>query len=609
MAVDEKVFQAALEAIDQGDRQRARDLLTRLIKAQPGNVEYWLWMSAVVDTARERVYCLKEALRLDPENPTARRGLALSGEMEVDEKLVIPPELQYRDWQVNLDKGPSLQDTGLPISRRQFVLAGGSAVLLLALVVFVILVSRPQKQTVQTILRRTATASQTAIPVSTLLSKEEASGSPTPLWMFLPATYTPTAMYVNTPHPRTEAYRTALRSMQRGDYPSMLTYLDQAITVQPDAVDLYYYKGEAYRLMGDLNQAQKYYQQALVLQPDFAPAYAGMARAAMTSNRMADAQKYLQKALSIDPEYAEMHLELAALDLKENNAGAALENLEQVAAAMPDSTLLHYYHAQALYMQGDPYAALEEAQIAQKLDITFLPAYRLIGQAALAANEPPVAIEALHTYTRYEPADSQALAWLGAAYEGEGQIDLAFEVFSQAIDANGPSAEAYLQRGLLLLKQNQVTQAIEDLNRAVKIEKSFSGFITLGKAYLAKGDDRSAYVQFANAEGYAQNDYQKAEMLYFRAQSLQSIGESKAAIRDWKALLNMPAESLSTGWEDAAKEALVVLISPTPSLVPPTATFTCQPTRTATVTRTRQASVTQTNRPAVTITPSLTVKP
>ncbi|HAY85776.1 MAG TPA: hypothetical protein DCY42_12900, partial [Chloroflexi bacterium] len=71
---DETMFQEAVEALGQGDKGRARDLLTRLLESDQNNPQYWIWMSAVVDSAKERIYCLQTALNLDPENTTAKRG-------------------------------------------------------------------------------------------------------------------------------------------------------------------------------------------------------------------------------------------------------------------------------------------------------------------------------------------------------------------------------------------------------------------------------------------------------------------------------------------------------------------------------------------------------
>ncbi|HMN59368.1 MAG TPA: hypothetical protein PJ988_03340, partial [Anaerolinea sp.] len=86
-------------AVPAGDRGRARDLFTRLLTINQGNAEYWLWMSAMVDSAQERSYCLNEVLRRDPENAAARRGLLLLGQAQPDEKQVIPLRAQRRNWQ------------------------------------------------------------------------------------------------------------------------------------------------------------------------------------------------------------------------------------------------------------------------------------------------------------------------------------------------------------------------------------------------------------------------------------------------------------------------------------------------------------------------------
>ena len=60
------ILREAVEALRLGDRIRARDLLTRMLKADQNNASYWVWLSAAVDTQKERLYCLQSALRIDP---------------------------------------------------------------------------------------------------------------------------------------------------------------------------------------------------------------------------------------------------------------------------------------------------------------------------------------------------------------------------------------------------------------------------------------------------------------------------------------------------------------------------------------------------------------
>ena len=61
------MFEDAVDALKQGDHARAKDILTRLLKADQNNATYWVWMSAAVETTKERIYCLETALKLDPE--------------------------------------------------------------------------------------------------------------------------------------------------------------------------------------------------------------------------------------------------------------------------------------------------------------------------------------------------------------------------------------------------------------------------------------------------------------------------------------------------------------------------------------------------------------
>ena len=108
------VLQEAVEALRRGERARARDLLTRLLKTEQNNAMCWVWLSAAVDTQKERLYCLQTALQLDPQNASAKRGLTLLGGLPPD-KAVPPFPLNHpRQWEEKLDfpQEPKQQSRG-----------------------------------------------------------------------------------------------------------------------------------------------------------------------------------------------------------------------------------------------------------------------------------------------------------------------------------------------------------------------------------------------------------------------------------------------------------------------------------------------------------------
>ena len=82
---EDTMFREAVEALRQGNRARAKELLTLLLKDEQTNAVYWVWMSAAVDSPKERLYCLQTAYKLDPENASAKRGLVLLGALPPDE--------------------------------------------------------------------------------------------------------------------------------------------------------------------------------------------------------------------------------------------------------------------------------------------------------------------------------------------------------------------------------------------------------------------------------------------------------------------------------------------------------------------------------------------
>jgi len=53
---DDEVFQDAVEALRTGNKAKARDLFTGLLKTDQNNATYWVWMSAAMETPKERVY-------------------------------------------------------------------------------------------------------------------------------------------------------------------------------------------------------------------------------------------------------------------------------------------------------------------------------------------------------------------------------------------------------------------------------------------------------------------------------------------------------------------------------------------------------------------------
>ena len=96
------ILEQGIAALKAGQKAEARHLLEQVVQQDKDNETAWLWLSGAVDTDRERIYCLRETLRINPNNQHARRGLGMLESkaptprpaQPVERKLTQPPPIR-----------------------------------------------------------------------------------------------------------------------------------------------------------------------------------------------------------------------------------------------------------------------------------------------------------------------------------------------------------------------------------------------------------------------------------------------------------------------------------------------------------------------------------
>lgn len=547
-------------------------MLTHILRMNKDNADAWIWMSAAVETRREQIYCLKEALRIDPDHPAARRGLAIFGVQPADPGLIVPPELERpRRQERPENKNPSLLP-GLPKKPGLYV---GAAVIAVGLIVFAILSGTSRSK---------QTGPRATIDYRPIASATSATGSPppptatptpsgpTPPWNLLSEPYTPTPAYVRTPHPVIEAYSISIRAIERGEWDKALSYMIQAATSQPGTGDIPYQIGEIYRREGDYSRAFAAYNQAAADNPNFAPAYLGRAQAGLAGGLIdpAAARADLETAIALDPILPEARLELTRLEIGEGRYPQALEQLQTAELLLPGSPWVYYLRGQVYLAQGDPLAALEEARRANQLDLTLLPVYRLTGAALQASGQWVDAVVPLEIYLRYiQTPDAEAQVMLARSYAAAGELEKAVAALGAALEVDPSDADVLLLRGDYYLELGQPDLALADFRQSLRLDPtSFAAGLAVGRAQLALGAYRDAYLQINKLERAAGSDEQRAQLYYWRAQALEGIGEPAGAIRDWQRLLDLPETAAPVEWRQTARDRISALATPTPTSRP-----------------------------------------
>ena len=606
-APQDAMFQDAVDALRAGDKARAKDLLTRLLKVDQNNAAYWVWMSAAMESNKERVYCLQTALKLDPENASAKRGLTLLGAIPPDESVQPFPLNRPRPWEEKLllaHEQPQTKGTS-PVMRLAIVVFAG--VVVISLAIGGLLFSRRNTNSFYRVFDTNTPGASPTFTLTPTFVNETAqpvtpNAGPVSLASALGVSYTATPLYVNTPRaPQSEdQYSFALNAYQKGDWASFITNMQQIELLEPTAPDIPYYIGEAYRFQGDFKDALDSYTVSLHVDPNFAPAYLGMARANLIRDPNTDITKLLSTALQDDPDYGEVYLERANYYLYHNQSDLALSDLGSASKRMPNSALVQLGYARAYLAEGNVDKGLAAAQQANQIDQTLLQAYLVLGQAYVANAQYSDAIKPLETYTTYDSSDGSAYALLGKAYEKTGRYQDAVTASTQALSLDSTQRQAYLYRGLSNLELNNIDSADNDIHQAIEFfPNSFDANLGLMRVSYAEGHYGDAFLHIGSTSALAQTDQQKALVFYWTALIQEKRNDLKEAMTAWQSLLAMPADVMTSQMRNDATQHLAALTTPT--VGSQTATSTEAATYTPASTPTTTPTPSQT--PALTSTP------
>src|SRR5258706_4224731 len=87
-----QVLQQGIAAARAGQQAQARQLLQEAVKRDPQSEPAWLWLSSVAKDDKERIFCLKQLLAINPNNENAIKGLRQLGVGVEDQPASAQPQ-------------------------------------------------------------------------------------------------------------------------------------------------------------------------------------------------------------------------------------------------------------------------------------------------------------------------------------------------------------------------------------------------------------------------------------------------------------------------------------------------------------------------------------
>ncbi|WP_027359071.1 tetratricopeptide repeat protein [Desulforegula conservatrix] len=227
----------------------------------------------------------------------------------------------------------------------------------------------------------------------------------------------------------------SLVSLYKGDKDSALLYSEKAISLKPESPTPYIIKSYAHQAAFDLDSAKKSTEMALEHDPANTLALVNLSKLLFGSDHTEEAMETINKAEDSNPENGEVHSTKGFILLALRRTDEASESFKK--AIFADRSIGESYlgYALAMMRQGDADTALQYIS------------------AAIAL----------------EPRRSLFVSYWGKMLYEIKRFDRAIEVLELAssLDPKDPTPDLY--RALILNDLNKPTEAIEAVNRSIKL--------------------------------------------------------------------------------------------------------------------------------------------
>ena len=209
-------------------------------------------------------------------------------------------------------------------------------------------------------------------------------------------------------------------------------------------------------------------------------AVAGAAGQVSTNTRLAGALQQVIATVKLQPTEPKSPAELASEWLAESYRLQSLANLEGALSAARKS------------VENSPEFGFGWARVAE-LEFSF--------------GRTDAATEAVARALQHSPRNAQAVALNGFLFAARNKIDSAIQEFNKAIEIDGGLANAWLGRGLCLIRKGQQEAGREDLLTAAAVEPQRAFLRSyLGKAWTDAGEKQLAENELVLAKQFDPRD-------------------------------------------------------------------------------------------------------
>jgi tetratricopeptide (TPR) repeat protein len=311
--------------------------------------------------------------------------------------------------------------------------------------------------------------------------------------------------------------------VEAGNQKDAIAQFTKAIELNPDYLQAYISRAEAYKAINELQKAADDYKRALVFESSEIELYYSASEVNYLLKNYPEALDLINKGITLNPKHEEAYRLLSQIQTATEDYSNALASIDK-----------------ALKLKDNPENNYTHGQISEKM--------KNYNQAEIDYDKA-IAKNKLYLEAFLAQANLKLLL---------NKLDKAMENCNAAFKIDPNSREAYLTRSRIYVKQTEYTKAIDDVSKLLTSSPNDK------ELFLIRGTYYQEFTQHQNAI----NDFTKAilidpkysEAIFKRAFSYEQVGDFKSAIKDYGTLAALSVYDVAAKQHlDEAKKRLFEL--------------------------------------------------
>jgi tetratricopeptide (TPR) repeat protein len=293
---------------------------------------------------------------------------------------------------------------------------------------------------------------------------------------------------------------TALEYHRRGLLPQAARIYEGLLLSHPGHAGLLHLLGVVALQQGDPRRAVELIGQAIAREPGEAPFHANLAEAYRALGQLDQALACCQTALRLSPDYPEAINSLALTLQTQGKSEAAMEQFRAALQLRPDFAMARNNLGNALLRQGDRQSALAHFRQALESDPNLAEALSNLGQLLLEMEKPEEALQHGLQAVRLRPQFPEAQNNLGNALRELGRLAEAKACYAQALRLNPNLAMTYNNMGQAIQEEGSLDDSLPWYQRALQLDPESARIHTNLASALeeaGKADEATAHYQTA----------------------------------------------------------------------------------------------------------------